>query len=134
MEAKTKDLWVFIETDSEGKPKNVGIELLNPGRQMADAQGGKLVGVVIGVNTSVGAETAGKYGADTVICVEGPEYKDYTTDAYKIAMVHLIEKYGPTSILIGATNVGRDLGPGIAARLLTGLTADCTGLSIDEES
>ena len=99
MEAKTKDLWVFIETDSEGKPKNVGIELLNPGRQMADAQGGKLVGVVIGVNTRVlEPKQQETYGADTVICVEGPEYKDYTTDAYKEAMVHLIEKYGPTAV------------------------------------
>ena len=134
MEAKTKDLWVFIETDSEGKPKNVGLELLNPGRELANAQGGKLVGVVIGVNTEVGAKAAGNFGADCVICVEGPEYKDYTTDAYKEAMVHLVEKYGPTAVLIGATNVGRDLGPGIAARLRTGLTADCTGLSIDEET
>ena len=134
MEAKTKDLWVFIETDSEGKPKNVGLELLNPGRELATAQGGKLVGVVIGVNTEIAAKAAGNFGADSVICVEGDEYKNYTTDAYKEALVHLIEKYGPTAVLIGATNVGRDLGPGIAARLRTGLTADCTGLSIDEET
>ena len=103
MEAKTKDLWVFIETDSEGKPKNVGLELLNPGRELAAAQGGKLVGVVIGVNTDVAAKAAGNFGADVVICVEGDEYKNYTTDAYKEALVYLVEKYGPTAVLIGAS-------------------------------
>lgn len=134
MEAKTKDLWVFIETDEEGAPRNVGIELLNPGRLLADRQGGKLVGIVIGVNTGAAAEAAGRHGADQVITVEGPEYKNYTTDAYQEAFVHLVEKYGPTTVLVGATNVGRDLAPRITARVGTGLTADCTGLDIDEES
>jgi electron transfer flavoprotein alpha subunit len=74
------------------------------------------------------------YGADTVISVEGQEYARYTTDAYAKAFYTLVEKYGPTSILIGATNNGRDLGPRLSCRLRTGLTADCTSLAIDEES
>ncbi len=134
MEAKTKDLWVFIETDDEGKAKNVGLELLNPGRMLADKQGGSLVAVVVAGKVSDAAKEAAAYGADKVITVEGDEYTHYTTDAYTDAVCELIEKYGPTTMLIGATNVGRDLGPRMACRLKTGLTADCTALDIDAES
>ncbi|MBQ3392861.1 MAG: electron transfer flavoprotein subunit alpha/FixB family protein [Lachnospiraceae bacterium] len=133
MEAKTKDLWVFIETNEDGSPKKVGLELLNPGRMMADKQGGKLVGVVIGDNVAATVEQAGIYGADQVIVVEGPEYKQYTTDAYVNALTYLVEKYGPTTVMIGATNNGRDLGPRFSSRIKTGLTADCTSLDIDDE-
>ena len=134
MEAKTKDLWVFVETNPDGSAKNVGIELLTPGRELATAQGGKLVAVVIGDKPQAAIDDANTHGADEIIVVDGPEYKDYSTDAYTMALVYLIEKYGPTSMLIGATNNGRDLGPRVSCRVKTGLTADCTGLSIDEES
>lgn len=134
MEAKTKDLWVFIETDDEGKAKNVGLELLNPGRRLADKQGGKLVAVVVSGSVESAAKEAAAYGADLVITVEGEEYTHYTTDAYTDAICALIEKHAPTTMLIGATNIGRDLGPRMACRLKTGLTADCTALDIDEES
>ena len=66
--------------------------------------------------------------------VDSPEFKDYTTDAYTAAMYYLIDKYGPTTLLIGATPDGRDMGPRLACRIKTGLTADCTGLDIDPES
>ncbi len=79
-------------------------------------------------------EAAGKHGADQVIVVDGPEYKSYTTDAYAIALTTLIEKYGPLSMMIGATNNGRDLGPRVSCRMETGLVADCTALGIDEET
>ena len=134
MEAKTKDLWVFVETNEDGTAKNVGIELLTPGKMMAGKQGGALVAVVIGNNVDAAVKAASEHGADKVIVVEGPEYAHYTTDAYSIALVTLVEKYGPTSMLIGATNIGRDLGPRVSCRLHTGLTADCTALDIDEES
>ena len=133
-EAKTKDLWVFIETEEDGSPKRVGLELLNPGRMLADKQGGKLVAVVIGNNLDKSVAEAGNYGADQVIVVEGSEYEQYTTDAYVTAMTQLVEKYVPTSMLIGATPLGRDLGPRLTARIDTGLVADCTSLDIDEES
>ena len=133
-EVKSKNLWVFIETDDNGAAKNVGLELLNPGRELADKQGGKLVGVVIGKSVDAAVAAAGEYGADEVIVVEGDEYAHYTTDAYTTAMCELVEKYGPTTILIGATNNGRDLGPRMACRLKTGLTADCTALDVDDES
>jgi len=79
-------------------------------------------------------QAAAEHGADKVIVVDGPEYKHYSTDAYVIALNAMVEKYGPTSMLIGATNNGRDLGPRLSCRLKTGLTADCTALDIDEES
>ena len=134
MEAKTKDLWVLIETNEDGTAKNVGLELLNPGKMMAGKQGGALVAVVIGNNVASAVEAAGTYGAEKIIVVEGEEYAHYSTDAYAIALTALVEKYGPTSVLIGATNNGRDLGPRVACRLKTGLTADCTALDIDPES
>lgn len=134
MEAKTKDLWVFIETREDGSAKKVGLELLNPGRMLADKQGGALVGVVIGNNVDEAVKEAGNYGADKVIAIDGPEYQQYTTDAYANALYYLVEKYGPTTMMIGATPTGRDLGPRLSCRLKTGLTADCTGLDIDEET
>lgn len=134
MEAKNKNLWVFIETDEKGDARNVGLELLNPGRRLADKQGGELVALVIGNNIDRAVRAAETYGADQVIAVEGEEYKHYTTDAYADVICMLVEKYGPTTMLIGATNVGRDLGPRVSCRLKTGLTADCTSLDIDEET
>ena len=134
MEAKTKDLWVFVETNKDGSAKNVGIELLTPGKDMAAKQGGALVAVVVGYKTDAAVEAAAAHGADKIIVVDGPEYEQYTTDAYTIALCTLVEKYGPTSMLIGATNNGRDLGPRESCRLKTGLTADCTALDIDEET
>ncbi len=134
MEAKTKDLWVLIETREDGSPAKVGLELLNPGRILADKQGGRLVAVVIGQNVQKSVEEAAKYGADQVLVVEGSEYQQYTTDAYQLAMVYLVEKYAPTTVMIGATNIGRDLAPRVTAKVGTGLTADCTSVDIDEES
>ncbi len=127
-----KNLWVYIETD-EGKAKNVGYELLNPGRRMADKLGQELVAVVLGKNVAHVAETAIQYGADKVILVEGDEYVSYNTDAQTYAMVELIGKYAPSIVLYGATNNGRDVGPRVACNMHTGLTADCTALDIDEK-
>lgn len=134
MEAKTKDLWVFIETKEDGSARNVGIELLNPGRRLADKQGGKLVAVVIGCNTDAAVAEAAAHDADQIIVVDGPEFKNYTTDAYVIAMHTLVEKYGPTTLMVGASPDGRDFAPRLSCRLKTGLTADCTSLDIDEDS
>lgn len=134
MEAKTKDLWVFIETKEDGSARNVGLELLNPGRRLADQQGGKLAAVVLGYRTAVAAAAAGAHGADQIIVIDGPEYGVYNTDLYTGAMYYLTEKYGPATLMIGATPNGRDFGPRLACRLKTGLTADCTSLDIDAET
>lgn len=129
----SKNLWVYIETD-EGRAKNVGFELLNPGRAMADKLGEELVAVVIGEGVEQAARDAIAYGADRVLLVEGAEYRNYNTDAATFAMAELIRKYEPSIVLYGATNNGRDVAPRVACTLKTGLTADCTGLDIDEET
>lgn len=134
MEAKTKDLWVFIETKTDGSARNVGLELLTPGRRLADEQGGELIGVVIGNNVDEAVKATGELGADKIIVVEGAEYENYSTDAYVNAMEYLIKKYAPTSLLVGATPWGRDMGPRISCRLQSGLTADCTSLDLEEET
>ena len=134
MEAKTKDLWVFIETKEDGSARNVGIELLGAGRKLADRQGGKLVAVVIGCNTQAAVDDAAAHDADQVIVVDGSEFRHYTTDAYVIALYDLILKYGPSVVMVGATPNGRDFAPRVACRLKTGLTADCTSLDINEET
>ena len=131
---KTKDLWVFIETEADGSARNVGIELLTPGREIARKQGGKLAAVVIGYNVAPAVEEANTHGADVVIVVDAPEYRKFTTDAYAGALVRLVEEYGPLNLLIGATPNGRDFAPRVSCRLKTGLTADCTGLDVDEET
>ncbi|MFP3154864.1 electron transfer flavoprotein subunit alpha/FixB family protein [Lachnospiraceae bacterium ZAX-1] len=134
MEAKTKDLWIFIETKEDGSAKNVGIELLNPGRKLADKQAGKLVAVVVGHKVDEAVRLAGVHGADQIIVIDSKEYSQYATDSYTGAMTYLVEKYAPMSLLIGATPDGRDLAPRLACRVDTGLTADCTGLDIKEEN
>ena len=126
-----KNLWVYIES-SNGVAANVGLELLNPTRALADSVNEKLVAIVIdSKDTEALAQTAIKYGADEVIVVEGEEYASYSTDAYTNVLNVLAEKYKPSAIFIGATNRGRDLGPRLAARVKTGLTADCTSLAMD---
>ncbi|HCO62756.1 MAG TPA: electron transfer flavoprotein subunit alpha [Clostridiales bacterium] len=134
MEAKTKDLWVFVETNEDGSAKNVGIELLAPGRDLAAKQGGALVALVVGSNVEAAVEEAATHGADKVVVVDSPEYKQFSTDAYAAVLTAMIEKYGPTSFLMGATPNGRDVGPRVSCRLQTGLTADCTALDVDEET
>ncbi len=130
---QTKDLWVYIETE-EGTAKSVGYELLTPGRMLADKLGVRLAAVILGDNVGSVAQKAISYGADAAILVEGAEYGIYNSDASAYALYTLINKYRPDIVLIGATRNGRDLGPRVACKLATGLTADCTGLDIDEET
>lgn len=128
-----KDIWVYIEV-AKGQVKKVGLELLNPGRLLAEKTGEQLVAVVIGSDPEQAAKVALEYGADRAIIVSGTEYEEYNTDIYAHALTCLAEKYKPSALLIGATNNGRDLGPRVSCRLKTGLTADCTSIALDEES
>ena len=132
-EFTNKNIWVFIETD-EGKTKSVGLELLNPGRMLAEKSGEKLVAVVFGKDNAEAIEQIKGYGPDQIISVSGGEYEKYSFDSYTYAMTSLVEKYQPSAILIGATNNGRDFAPRLSCRLRTGLTADCTSLDYDAES
>lgn len=126
-----KGVWVYIE-QIDGQARSVGYELLGEGRRLAETMGQELSGVIIGDNVKKLAKEVFASGADKVYLVEGAEYKHYTTDAYTIAFTDLIKTYRPAVLLIGATNDGRDLGPRVACRGGTGLTADCTSLAIDE--
>ena len=132
--SENKNLWVIVETKEDGSAVNVGLELLNPGRKMADTLGGNLVAVIIGEEVSKAKEEVKDHGVDGIITCEGEVYKEYNTDVYAHAVEKLVEKYSPNTILIGATNQGRDLGPRVSARLHTGLTADCTELGVDAET
>ncbi|MCL2609998.1 MAG: electron transfer flavoprotein subunit alpha/FixB family protein [Treponema sp.] len=134
MEAKTKDLWVYIELDENEMPGNVGIELLNPGRRIAEAQGGKLVAVIVAGNAEKAATEVGRYGVDKIIVVEGDEYKTYSADAYTAALAYLAKKHAPLAFMVGATTEGRTLAPRVSCRLQTGLTADCTEIGFDEDA
>ncbi len=125
-----RDIWVFCE-QRDGKLMNTDFELISEGRKLADERGSKLVGVLLGHEVKDIAKELGGYGADKIIVCEHPELKFYTTDAYAKVLCDVVMEEKPEVLLIGATNIGRDLGPRCAARLRTGLTADCTHLDID---
>ena len=125
-----KDIWVFCE-QRDGKLMNTDFELISEGRKLADERGSKLVGILLGDNVQGIAKELGGYGADKVIVCEDPLLKVYTTDAYTKVICDVAMEKKPEVILIGASNIGRDLGPRCAARMHTGLTADCTHLDID---
>jgi electron transfer flavoprotein alpha subunit/NAD-dependent dihydropyrimidine dehydrogenase PreA subunit len=130
--AQYKDVWVWCET-SEGHMKGVALELVTKGRELADKLGENLVAVLIGHEIESHAGTLIHHGADKVLVVDEKVFEHYTTDAYTIALNTLIAPRKPAVVLYGATSNGRDLAPRVAARLAIGLTADCTGLDIDDK-
>ena len=107
------------------------LELISEGRKLADERGVNLIGVLLGDNVEGLAKELGGYGADKIIVCNHPLLKDYTTDAYAKVLCDTIMAEKPEIVLFGATNIGRDLAPRCAARLHTGLCADCTHLDID---
>lgn len=125
-------VWVFAE-QRQGKIMNIALELLGEGRKLADKLCVELGAVLIGDNIEAKARELIQYGADVVYLIEDSQLKDYRTEAYCKAMETAIKAYKPEIVLIGATNIGRDLGPRVAGRIRTGLTADCTELAIDLE-
>ncbi|SCG81981.1 Protein fixB [Proteiniborus sp. DW1] len=130
--SKYRGVWVFAE-QREGKLLNVSVELLGEGRKIADKLGVELTAVLLGNKVDDIAEKLVKYGADVVLYAESELLETYTTDGYTKVISDLVKERKPEIILIGATNIGRDLGPRVSARVHTGLTADCTRLEIDEE-
>ena len=129
--AAFKGVWVFCE-QREGEIQSISYQLLSEGRKLANDLGVELAGVVMGSGLAeADLKTLGGYGADRVYNIDSPLLKDYTTDAYAKVVCDMVNEYKPEVLLIGATNIGRDLGPRCAARLHTGLTADATHLDID---
>lgn len=126
-------VWVFAE-QREGQLQKVSLELLGEGRKIADKLGSKLTALLIGSKVQNLVEDLSRHGADEVLVVDSEELEHYTTDGYTKAICELASSRKPNIIFIGATFIGRDLGPRVAARLETGLTADCTSLDVDVES
>ena len=88
--------------------------------------------VLLGSNVKGLTDELGEYGADKVIVVDNPELETYRTEPYAQALAAVINEYKPEIMLVGATAIGRDLGPTVSARVATGLTADCTKLEIGD--
>ena len=130
--AQYRGVWVFVE-QTEGEPAKVSWELLGVGAELAVKLGVELCALVIGEKVEHLCSEAFAYGATKAYLLDAPIYYHYRTEAYVEGCCHLIEKYKPEIILMGATGMGRDLAGAIATRVATGLTADCTGLAIDDK-
>ena len=131
--ADYKGVFVFIE-QRHGEVQTVSLELLGRGKQLADELGVTLTGLLVGNNVKGLSDNLIQHGADKVIVVEGPEYDIYSTEAYTQAVVEVINNKKPEIFLMGASTLGRDLGPRVSARLATGLVADCTSLDLSEDT
>ena len=125
-------VWVFCE-QRQGKLQPTVLELMSEGRKLADDMGVELCGLLLGKDVDGMAKELGAYGADKVYIADSPLLETYTTDAYAKVICDTVMEKKPEIMLIAATNIGRDLGPRCAARLHTGLTADCTHLDVDVE-
>lgn len=127
-----KNVFVFIE-QRNGNLQSVGLELLGKARDLAKELSEEVYAVLMGYNIEDKAKELIEYGADKVIIIDSIELKEYSTEAYTQGFCKLIQERNPSIVLIGATTIGRDLGPRISARITTGLTADCTRLEISED-
>ena len=131
--AEFHGVWVYCE-QRRGALMSTDLELISQGRKLADELGTELCGVLVGDGVDSLAPDLGGYGADKVYVCNSPLLHDYTTDAHTKLICDLVMEYKPEILLFGATNIGRDLAPRCAARLHTGLCADCTHLDVDIDS
>lgn len=130
-----KHVWVFIEFE-HGQIHPVSIELLGEGKKLAEKRGVDLAGVILGGSREeIGraAKECFEHGANVVYLAASPLLSEYRNEPYTKVMTELVNKYQPEILLLGATTLGRDLAGAVATTLLTGLTADCTALAIDDE-
>ena len=128
-----KGVFVFAQ-QVDNVISNIAFELIGKGKELAKDLGVEVTAVLVGSDVKGLADQLAEYGADKVIVVDDPELKEYRTEPYTHAIASVIEEFKPEIFLIGATAIGRDLGPRVCARIHTGLTADCTKLDIDEET
>ncbi len=129
---ETKDVLVYIET-KDGEPVKVSREILTPAAEIAAKTGGKVIAAVIGQDLQAAADAIAAAGANEVILVDAPEYKDYNLDAYAGVIEKLAEEIKPEAILFGATQDGKDLAPKVAAAFNTGCASDVVGIKTDGE-
>ena len=128
-----RNVWVIVEAE-DGRLSEPSLQMLTPGRRIADKLEEKLVGVLIGYNVSHLAEEVIKYGADEVIVVDSEALKTYHPRVYASAVVDLARRYKPSVIFIAGTKRGREFAPYIANTLKAGITADCTDFDVDPNS
>ncbi|MDU1322907.1 MAG: electron transfer flavoprotein subunit alpha/FixB family protein [Clostridium botulinum] len=128
-----KGIWIFAE-QREGKLQKVALELIGQGKELSKKLGVELTAVLLGYDIDDIPRQLISYGADKVLYVNNPLLKNYNTDGYTKVIYDLIQERKPEILLVGATYIGRDLAPRISSRLGTGLTADCTGLDIDNNT
>jgi electron transfer flavoprotein alpha subunit len=129
--AAYRGVWVFVE-QTGGEPARVSWELVGKGRELADTLGVELAAVIMGDGVEHLCGEAFAYGVDKAYLLDAPVFRHYRTEAYLQGACHLIDVYKPEIILLGATGLGRDLAGAVATVVGTGLTADCTGLGIDD--
>jgi len=127
------EVWVFVE-HTEGRPAPVSWELLGKGRELATALDGRVCSVLLGHKVDHLVREAGAHGADKVYLIDDPVLSHYRTQSYLHGVIRLVQKHAPQVMLLGASTMGRDLAGAVATSLRTGLTADCTALSIDPQS
>ena len=126
-----KGVYVFAQ-QVDNEISSIAFELLGKAKDLANDLNTDVTAVLIGYEVKALADQLAEYGADKVIVVDDPELKDYRTEPYAHALAEVINKYKPEIVLVGATAIGRDLGPRVSARVATGLTADCTVLEIGD--
>lgn len=123
---------MIIAEQRDGNLQTVALELVGKAKDLAAKRNTTVTALVVGDKVSHLAENLAQHGADKVILVEDERLKHYMTEPYVKAIYDVIEEEKPEIVLFGATSIGRDLAPRVSARVHTGLTADCTGLDIDE--
>ena len=126
-----KGVFVFAQR-VDNKLSGISFELIGEGKRLAEKLDEQVTAVLIGSDVKGLVDELAEYGADRVIVVDDPELKEYRTEPYAHALASVINEYKPEIVLVGATAIGRDLGPTVSARVATGLTADCTLLEIGD--
>jgi len=126
-----KGVYVFAQ-QVDGEMSSIAFELLGKAKDLAKDLNTEVTAVVLGSGIKALADSLAEYGADKVIVVDDPELEVYRTEPYTHALASVINEYKPEIMLVGATAIGRDLGPRVSARVQTGLTADCTVLEIGD--
>jgi len=129
----SRDIYVVAE-QRDGIIEKVSLELIGEARRLAAELGQDVYAVLIGDKIKDKAQSLIEDGADGVVVVEDPMLKEYVTEPYAKALTKVLQEQKPEIVLFGATSIGRDLAPRVAARLKTGLTADCTRLDIKVSS
>lgn len=129
----SQNVYVLAE-QRDGQLQKVSIELIGKARELADNLNQQVVAMLLGDGVKEQANALISHGADKVIVIDNPMLKEYVTEPYTKAVHAILKAKEPEIVLFGATSIGRDLAPRVSARIHTGLTADCTGLAIDEET